>query len=508
MNPIATNSLSSMAPNDADVGPDDSSFDPHEVVRRLYPLLRTSVGPSFGRSLRIVGEYLPISIDSVPSGRRVGDWIVPNEWELDEAYVEDPDGRRRLDVADHSLRIVNGSTAVDLELPFERLRERLHVHPSLDDAIPYRTAYYEPSWGFCLSRNELRALEASDDGRPWRAVIRSRRSPGRLEWGSLVLPGRQQDEIVFSAHLCHPSLANDNLSGIAAAIGLARRLMTQERRWTYRFLFLPGTIGPIAWWSKEARVGSRTIGGAVLSMVGDDSPLRYRCSLTGESLWDRACRDESSLAGHLEPFAPDGYDERQWNSAGIGMPIGRFSRADWATWPRYHGSFDDLSACSRESIESTIDTLACIVRRVESRELPRATWGPGEPRLGRHGLWNSPIFGLDDAAWRRTVGWLGALADGRTELAEIARRSGTDESVLREVAIRLSAFGLLDRGEGLPAVTSDRESVANPRRREVETPRDEATAPHDAAERQAFEPAPTTNRSGARPQESIRRGAR
>ncbi len=503
MNPTATVTQRSILRSDADVRPTEPPFDSFEFVRRLFPLMRTSVGPSFGRSLRIVGEYLPIEIDSVPSGRPVGDWTIPNEWQLDEAYVEDPDGRRRLDVADHSLRVVNGSTAVDLELPFERLRERLHVHPVDEDAIPYRTAYYEPSWGFCLTRRELNELQSSDDGRPWRAVIRSRRSPGRLEWGSLVLPGRRPEEIVFSAHLCHPSLANDNLSGVAAAIGLARRLMSLDRRWTYRFLFLPGTIGPIAWWSKEARSGSRAIGGAVLSMVGDDAPLRYRCSLDGESLWDRACREEESLSEHLEPFVPDGYDERQWNSAGIGMPIGRFSRADWASWPCYHSSLDDLSVCSREAIDATVRTLANIVDRVERRRLPRAIWGPGEPRLGRHGLWNSPIPGLDDQAWRRTVGWLTALADGRTEMAAIARRSVTDESMLHQVAIRLSASGLLDLGEGQPAA----DSVAIRQQDEAVSPRIEALSRQEDAERQATEPSSTLP-TEARLSGKTRRGAR
>ena len=415
-------------------------------LERLYPLLRTSVGSSVADTLRVLQESIPLKVEGVPTGTRIGDWTVPAEWDVGRAYVEDEDGTLVIDSADCNLHVVNGSEPVDRWLTFEELLPHLHVDSRHPQAIPYRTSYYHSAWGFCCSQSRLNQLAQAGSSRRYHAVIESERKPGLLRWGEYSIAGESEAEVIFSAHLCHPSLANDNLSGMLVAVLLARYLASRPRRVSYRFLWGPGTIGPIAWWHSHGEPRRPCLGGAVLAMLGDDSPLNFKRSLAGRTPFEQSLRSSAERSGtevQWRDFTPEGYDERQFNSVGINLPLGRLSRADWTTWPAYHCSLDNLDCVETRSIRDAFLLLATTCDQLESLTCPMADWGPGEPQLGRHGLWNSPRSDWTDSDWRRAIGWIATLADGRMLIEEMSAVSHCEVSLLVAAVDAMTARGLL-----------------------------------------------------------------
>jgi aminopeptidase-like protein len=415
------------------------------LVEELYPICRSITGEGLRRTLRRLARDMPLRLVEVPSGTPAFDWTVPDEWNVREAYIATLDGRRVVDFADHNLHLVQYSEPIDRVVPLEELKPHLHSLPDAPHWIPYRTAYYARSWGFCLTQHQLDALTEP----AYRVVIDTSLAPGHLTYGELVLPGARAEEVLFSCHVCHPSLANDNLSAIAVASFLARRLMSRERRFTYRFLFIPGTIGSLVWLSRNEDVVPRVRWGLVLAGIGDAGALTYKQSRRGAAAIDRlvphALR-ELGLPYEVTPFIPYGYDERQYCSPGFDMPVGCLMRSPWGSYPEYHTSADSPGLLRPESLAQSLAALEWVVEIIEGDAVYVSRSPKGEPQLGRRGLYR-PLGGAREAGGfdQMTLLWVLNLADGRHSLLDMAERSGHPFAAIKAAAEALAAKELLER---------------------------------------------------------------
>ena len=412
----------------------------HAAMRRLWPFTRSITGDGVRATLDVIGESLPLQRHGVPSGTAAFDWTVNDEWNVRDAYVADRTGRRVVDFREHNLHLVSYSAPVRTTMTLEELRPHLHTLPEHPEWIPYRTTYYQRTWGFCLSERQLQSM----DGGPFDVVVDSTLEPGELNYGDLVIPGELSDEVMFTAHICHPSIANDNLSGIAIAVELARVLQSlPNRRLTYRFLFAPGTIGSIVWLSRNSHVLPRIRHGLVLTGLGGPGPLVYKRSRGGSHDIDRATshvvlrRD-----GEVRGYSPYGYDERQFNSLGFGLPFGRLSRTPHGEYPEYHTSADNLSFVQPPELAESYTALLEIIDVLEN-DATYANLSPyGEPQLGKRGIYPS-MGGVAATDAVMAMLWTLAYSDGSTSLLDIADVSGMDFAAIRTASTTLLHAGLL-----------------------------------------------------------------
>ncbi|EGX56007.1 hypothetical protein SZN_30007 [Streptomyces zinciresistens K42] len=424
----------------------------HDLVRRLYPLCRSITGDGVRATLDIVGELIPLTVHEVPTGTQVLDWTVPQEWNIRDAYVADSAGRRVVDFAASSLHVLGYSVPVSATLPLAELRPRLHTLPEHPSWVPYRTSYYRPDWGFCLSQDALDALPEGE----YEVRIDSTLADGHLTYAEHVVPGRTADEVIVSCHVCHPSLANDNLAGVAVAAFLARALAAQQPYHTYRFIFAPGTIGAITWLARNAeRVsgGPAAAGGPgkvrhglVLACAGDRGRLTYKKSRRGDAEIDRVMRyvlAASERPHRIDEFTPYGYDERQYCSPGFDLGVGSLSRTPYAAYPEYHTSADDPDFVSPEAME---DTLAVCREafRVLDRNRRYVNLSPrGEPQLGRRGLYDALGGRSDTRQAQLAMLWVLSLSDGGHALLDVAERSGLPFDAVAAAADALHGAGLI-----------------------------------------------------------------
>jgi aminopeptidase-like protein len=326
----------------------------HALVERLYPLCRSITGDGVRQTLAIVGEHLDLKVHEVPTGTQVLDWTVPQEWNVRDAYVADASGRRVIDFRESNLHVVGYSVPVDETMSLAELRGRLHTLPESPSWVPYRTSYYSPTWGFCVAQDVLDALPEGD----YHVKIDSTLADGSLTYGEHVVPGEVGDEVIVSCHVCHPSLANDNLAGIAVAVSLAQGLAVEKPHFTYRFLFMPGTIGAITWLARNAEHVDRVKHGVVLACAGDRGSLTYKRSRRGDADIDRVMAYVLKDKPHeIREFSPYGYDERQFCSPGFNLGVGSLTRTPYAGYPEYHTSADNPAFVSPEAMEDTLDTL-------------------------------------------------------------------------------------------------------------------------------------------------------
>jgi aminopeptidase-like protein len=411
-------------------------------IRELYPICRSITGEGLRSTLRAIQRRVPIALHEVPSGTKVFDWTIPDEWNISDAYVLDAWGRRVIDFRQSNLHVVNYSEPVRSRLPLAELKKHLHTLPECPDWIPYRTAYYERSWGFCLRHRDLDSLL---DGE-YEAVIESRLEPGSLTYGELLLQGETEEEVLISCHCCHPSLGNDNLSGIAVATFLAQSLAGARRRYSYRFLFLPGTIGSITWLSRNEGTARRIRHGLVVACVGDAGPLHYKKSRRGDAEIDRAAVHVLRHSGRehqILDFSPYGYDERQYNSPGFDLPVGSLTRTPHGRYAEYHTSADDLELVRPESLGDSLATYVSVAAVLEGNARFVNTNPKCEPQLGRRGLYRA-IGGLPDPE-RHSLAmlWVLNLSDGIHDLLSIAERSDLPFQAVEAAARRLREHGLL-----------------------------------------------------------------
>jgi aminopeptidase-like protein len=414
----------------------------HALAARLYPISRSLTGEGVRATLRVLGERIPLDVVEVPSGTPVLDWTVPREWNLREAWIAGPDGQRIVDVARNNLHVVGYSVPVRTKLPLGELQEHLHSLPQQPDLVPYRTSYWEERWGFCLPHRLRESLHEGE----YEVCVDATLAEGSLTYGELFLPGRSEREMLVSCHVCHPSLANDNLSGIAVATFLAELLGSVERRWSYRFLFVPGTIGSIVWLERNREQAGRIRAGLVAANLGDPGGFHYKKTWQGDALIDRAV--VRALRGLGEPlsveeFVPYGYDERQYASPGFRLPVGSLTRTPYGRYPEYHTSADDLDFIRPQSLAGSLATYLAVVAELEAGRIYRSTSPDGEPQLGRRGLYRS--LGGDDRGRERELAllWLLNLADGEHSLTDVAERSGLPPADVEQAAERLLRAGLL-----------------------------------------------------------------
>jgi aminopeptidase-like protein len=414
----------------------------HTFIRELQPMVRSITGDGLRQTLRWIGQHIPLQIHEVPSGTAALDWIVPPEWNVREAYINGPDARRIVDLRDHPLHLMGYSTPVHRRMSLAELKPHLFSLPEHPQWIPYRTSYYEPNWGFCVRHDLLQSLPEGE----YEVVIDSTLAPGALSYGECVIPGAVSDEVLFSCHCCHPGLCNDNLSGIVVATELAKQLAGQKSHYTYRFLFSPGTIGVIVWLSRNEALLPQIKSGLVLAMLGDSGPLTYKTSRCSISATDRAALRMLQDSGDkfaAERFSPYGYDERQFNSPGFNLPIGRLTRTPHGKFPEYHTSADNLDFVKPQALADSLEKLSAFVTILEGNRRYVNTQPKGEPQLGRRGLFRAIGGAGDPDALHMAMLWLLNQCDGTADLLDVARRSCISFTQLRQAADILMQHGLL-----------------------------------------------------------------
>jgi aminopeptidase-like protein len=414
----------------------------YQLIEELYPICRSITGDGFRQSLEIMGRHVPLNVSEVPSGTPVLDWTVPREWNIRDAYIKNSSGERVVDFQKSNLHVLNYSTPVNRKMRLEELKEHLFSLPDYPDWIPYRTSYYKENWGFCVSQNQLEGLVEDE----YEVMIDSSLADGHLTYGEYLVRGEIEDEFLISCHCCHPSLCNDNLSGMGLAIQLAKTLSQRKMRYSYRFLFIPGTIGSITWLARNRDTVSMIKYGLVVACVGDRGKLHYKKSRHGDREIDRAALHVLAHSGQeydVIDFFPYGYDERQYSSPGFDLAVGCLSRTPHGKFPQYHTSADNLDFISAECLGDSFAKYLEIIDLIDGNRVYWNTHPYGEPQLGRRGLY-AAFGGRKDSSIREmAMLWLLNLSDGRHSLLDIAERSGMPFPLIRECVDALVSSKLL-----------------------------------------------------------------
>src|SRR5579864_8856960 len=413
----------------------------HLFASDLYPICRSITGNGLRETLSALQKRIPLQISEVPSGTAVFDWNVPKEWNVRDAYIKDLRGERVVDFQKNNLHVVSYSTPVQRKMPLKELRSHLFTIPEHPDWIPYRTSYYEENWGFCLSHNQLQQMQDSE----YEVCIDSTLADGHLSYGECYFPGELTDEVLISCHICHPSLANDNLSGLSVATALAELLKGQKLRYSYRFLFIPGTIGAITWLARNRADALRIRHGLVLTGIGNESNFHYKKSRIGVAEID--CCVAHVLQHEVEShetldFSPYGYDERQYCSPGFNLPVGCLMRSVWGSFPEYHTSADNLAFITPNRLAESLRVCLAIVEVLENNRRYRNLSPFCEPQLGRRKLYR-PMGGEAIGTAINSRLWVLNLSDGDHSLLEIAERSKLPFSIISDAAEVLHDGGLL-----------------------------------------------------------------
>jgi aminopeptidase-like protein len=411
-------------------------IDLHGLIRELFPINRSLTGSGVRKTLNILSRYIDLHIHEVESGTAVLDWHVPMEWNIRSGTIATLSGHRLVDFNDNNLHVLGYSKPVQGVLSRAELAQRVHTLPDQPDLIPYRTGYFADDWGFCLPHNLWQTM--TDDY--YRVEIDSDISHGSLSYGELFLPGQTAQEVLLTCHICHPSLANDNLSGIAVMTALAMRQARRRRRLGCRFLFLRATIGAITWLARNDALLDSVKHGLVLTCLGDPGRFHYKQSRSG-AIIDRAVAHVLRHSGHpheILPFNPYGYDERQFCSPGFDLPFGCLMRSVHGTFPEYHTSADNLDFVKPEALGQSYEIIETILDLLDSNRTYQRVDGRGEPQLGRRGLYRA-IAGQRDAggATQMDLLWFLNLADGNHSLLDMAIRADVPFARL-EAAARLA----------------------------------------------------------------------
>jgi aminopeptidase-like protein len=422
--------------------------DLHRFAGRLFPLCRSLTGRGVRDTFAILCERIPLQVREIPSGSQVFDWEVPLEWNVESAWLRDPGGEVVADLAKHNLHLVGYSAPVNETLALEDLQAHLYSDPMHSGWIPYRTCYYRRHWGFCLPHDVRVALQEGT----YHAEIVGSLAPGSLTYGEWLIPGASRDEVLFFTHTCHPSLANDNASGMAVTTALAEWIASSSRRLSYRLIFAPGTIGSLCW-LQDHEDGLRYVrGGLTLGLLGDASSLTYKRSRREDTFTDAVGEyvvSQFQPSGRVLPFSPYGYDERQFCSPGFDLPIGRLSRAINGGFAEYHSSADDMAFIRPEQLEQSLDACKLFVEIFEADARYVNLAPKGEPQLGKRGLYGA-VGGQAPADREHAMLWLLNQSDGSRSLLDVARRSGLGFGIISEAAAALERAGLLQKNKDRP----------------------------------------------------------
>jgi aminopeptidase-like protein len=420
---------------------EDAGDELHGLITELYPICRSLTGEGVRETLEIIGRDVPLEITEVPSGTQVFDWTVPREWNIRDAWIADPDGSRIVDFQRSNLHVLGYSVPIRTRLRLSELREHLFTHPDNPDWIPFRTSYYNENWGFCLSSRQLEQMPDAE----YEVVIDSSLTDGSLTYAEAHVKGERAAEVLFSTYICHPSLCNDNLSGVVLVATLAKYLRRMTLRYSYRFLWGPGTIGSLSWLSNNESRLNRIAHGLVLSCAGDPGGPTYKRSRQGEAEIDQAASNVVQAAGGaVLPFEPWGGDERQFCSPGFNLPVGAFSRTPADKFPGYHSSGDNLDLVRRESLADSFRLVLEIVDVLETNGRFLNRNPKGEPQLGKRGLYRRVGGG---SSTEIALLWVLNLSDGKHTLLDISDRSGLPYAAIRDAATTLSEHHLLEEVE-------------------------------------------------------------
>lgn len=415
----------------------------HALIAELYPICRSITGKGVRETLRRLQKLIPLAIREIPSGTKVFDWTVPPEWNIRDAYVRNSRGERVIDFHKSNLHVLNYSVPIHQKMQLRELKEHLFTLPDRPDWIPYRTSYYKRNWGFCLSHHQFVGLVDDE----YEVCIDSTLENGHLTYGELFLPGETTDEILISAHVCHPSLANDNLSGISVACFLAREISQLPRRYSCRFLFIPGTIGAITWLAQNESTASRIRHGLVLAGIGDAGPLTYKKSRRGDTEIDRVAAYVLRQIGpnsQVVDFSPYGYDERQFCSPGFNLAVGRLSRTPHGTFPEYHTSADNLDFVKPQALAESVAACMSTVSILEKNRTYLNTNPKCEPQLGERGLYRMIGGAMGDNSSEMAMLWVLNLSDGQHTLLDIAEHAKLSFNSISDAADLLKQQALLE----------------------------------------------------------------
>jgi aminopeptidase-like protein len=421
---------------------EDAGRELHNFIVELYPICRSITGEGVRETLRAIQKRIPLEIHDVPSGTKVFDWTVPQEWNVSDAYIMNREGKRVVDFKAHNLHLMSYSLPIRKRMMLADLKPHLFTLPDHPEWIPYRTSYYKENWGFCLRHADLERLPDDE----YEVVIDSSLQPGSLTYGEFYVPGETSDEILVSCHVCHPSMCNDNLSGITVAVKLAETVAACPRRYSYRFLFIPGTIGSITWLAQNEPMVSRIKHGLVLTGVGDASNITYKKSRRGNSEIDQAMVHVLRHSGEtytIIDFFPYGYDERQYCSPGFDLPVGCFMRGLHGQYPEYHSSADNLDFVKAESLVQSYDRCLEVLELLEWNRTYMNQNPKCEPQLGRRGLYRT-VAGQQEKQWTElALFWVLNASDGHHTLLDIAERADLPFGEIRSAAEALLKVGLL-----------------------------------------------------------------
>jgi aminopeptidase-like protein len=413
----------------------------HDLVKRLFPICRSITGNGVRETLRILQEHVPITVHEVPTGTRVFDWTVPKEWNIRSAYVEDEYGQKVIDFSENNLHVVGYSTPVNKVVFLQELQDHLYSLPDQPEAIPYITSYYQERWGFCISHKDRKRLK---DGK-YKVFIDSELKDGHLTYGELIVPGESKKEVFLSTYVCHPSMANDELSGLVVTTFLTKWILNRSRKYTYRIIFVPETIGSLTYLSRNLEAMKRNIiAGFNILCVGDNRVYSYLPTRNGETLSDKVALNVLSFR-HPDfkkwSFLDKGGDERQYNAPGIDLPVGCVMRSRFQSFPEYHTSLDDLDLVSAEGLSGSLDVLReCLTTLENNRRYKTSCLG--EPQLGRRGLYPT-VSTKSSAAETRSMKNFIAYADGEKDLVDISNVIGVPTWELYPIVQKLIKADLL-----------------------------------------------------------------
>jgi aminopeptidase-like protein len=411
----------------------------------LFPICRSITGNGVRETLSYMKNILPdLNIKKIDSGTKVYDWSIPDEWNIYDAYIEDENGFKWVDFNKNNLHVVGYSESIDLWMGFDELDQYLHTLPSQPNAIPYITSYYNKTWGFCLSENDKKEMP---NGK-YHVVINSTTTKGVMNYADIVIEGKSNKEVILSTYICHPSMANNELSGPVVAMKIVNWLLEKKRKHTYRIIFIPETIGSIAYiYNNRRHLQEHVIAGYVLTCIGDNRQYSFMPSRQYNSLSDRVARSvyrERAPDFTEYSYLERGSDERQYCSPGIDLPIASIMRSKYREYPEYHTSLDDLSVISPEGLYGGYNIVKECIRTIEGNE-KYVTSYPCEPQLGKHGIMSTLSNWVDRDNIKDVLNII-AYADGNNDILTLAEKAGVEISECLGLCDMLYKKGVLSMG--------------------------------------------------------------
>ena len=414
----------------------------YDLAKKLFPICRSITGNGVRETLAILQKQIPINIFEVPTNTPVFDWTVPKEWNIRDAWVKNERGEKIIDFQNHNLHVLNYSIPVHKKIKLEELKKHLFTLPKQPDLIPYKTSYYQENWGFCCAHNLMEKLEEG----VYEVFIDSTLEKGNLTYGEYHIPGNSTEEIIFTAHICHPSLANDNLAGIGVITELAKYLTRKNNKFSYRFLFIPGTIGSITWLAQNQDKLPKIKCGMVASLLGDSGDFTYKKSRRGNTEIDFLASYVLKNSGYpfrIIDFIPYGYDERQFCSPAFDLAFGNLTRSQFGEYPEYHTSADNLEFIKPKYLAESFHIYRHIVDLFETNQYFVNQEPKCEPQLGKRGLYDAIGGASDSKILQMAMLWVLNYSDGNHSSLQISEMSGYPLDTIKKISKILEDKGLL-----------------------------------------------------------------